>query len=138
MRARRAPLRSIAARTAAAAWVLSCFASAVLVNFWATWCPPCRKELPSLQVFSTRFAGQDLVIIGISDEEAGKVEPFVHRQGISYPILLDPGRVVNKAFAIDGIPKSFVYDRSGRLVATAIDMRTARQFLAMLEKAGLH
>lgn len=109
----------------------------VLVNFWATWCPPCRKELPSLEAFSTRFAAQGLVIIGISDEDAVKVEPFVHRQAITYPILLDPGRVVNKAYAIQGIPKSFVYDRSGKLVATAIDMRTERQFLAMLEKAGL-
>jgi peroxiredoxin len=109
----------------------------VLVNFWATWCPPCRKELPSLEAFSGRFAGQGLVVIGISDEGAAKVEPFVRRQGISYAILLDPGRVVNQAFAIQGIPKSFVYDRSGKLVATAIDMRTEQQFLAMLDKAGL-
>jgi peroxiredoxin len=77
------------------------------------------------------------VIVGISDEDAAKVEPFVRRQAISYPILLDPGRVVNQAFAVQGIPKSFVYDRSGKLEATAIDMRTERQFLAMLEKAGL-
>jgi len=110
----------------------------VLVNFWATWCPPCRKELPSLEAFSARFADQGLVVLGISDESAAKVMPFVRRQAISYPILLDPGRVVNQAFAIQGIPKSFVYDRSGKLVATAIDMRTEQQFLAMLAKAGLH
>jgi peroxiredoxin len=109
----------------------------VLVNFWATWCPPCRKEVPALEALSTRFAGQGLVIIGISDEDAAKVEPFVRRQAMSYPILLDPGRVVNRAFAIQGIPKSFVYDRSGKLVATAIDMRTERQFLDMLGKAAL-
>ena len=109
----------------------------VLVNFWATWCPPCRKEIPSLQALSARFASQGLVVIGISDEDAAKAGPFVRRQAMSYPILLDPGRVVNQAFAIQGIPKSFVYERSGRLVATAIDMRTERQFLAMLEKAGL-
>lgn len=109
----------------------------VLVNFWATWCPPCRKELPSLEAFSARFANQGLVVIGISDEDTAKVEPFVRRQGLSYPILLDSGGVVNRAFAIQGIPKSFVYDRSGKLAATAIDMRTELQFLAMLEKAGL-
>jgi peroxiredoxin len=109
----------------------------VLLNFWATWCPPCRKELPSLEALSARFGSRGLVVIGISDEDAAKVEPFVRRLAISYPILLDPGRAVNRAFAIQGIPKSFVYDRSGKLVATAIDMRTERQFLAMLEQAGL-
>jgi peroxiredoxin len=109
----------------------------VLLNFWATWCPPCRKELPSLEALSARFGSRGLVVIGISDEDAAKVEPFVRRQAISYPILLDPGRSVKRAFAIQGIPKSFVYDRSGKLVATAIDMRTERQFLAMLEQAGL-
>jgi hypothetical protein len=51
--------------------------------------------------------------------------------------LLDPGRMVNKLFVVEGIPKSFVYDREGKLVATAIDMRTTDQFLAMLAKAGL-
>jgi peroxiredoxin len=110
----------------------------VLLNFWATWCPPCRKELPSLKMLSARFADQGLVVIGVSDEEAAKVEPFVQRESISYPVLLDPGRKVNQAFAIQGIPKTFVYDRAGRLVAEAIDMRTQPQFLAMLAKAGLH
>jgi peroxiredoxin len=109
----------------------------VLLNFWATWCPPCRKELPSLEALSARFGSQGLVVIGISDEDAAKVEPFVRKLAISYPILLDPGRAVHRAFAIQGIPKSFVYDRSGKLVATAIDMRSERQFLAMLEQAGL-
>lgn len=109
----------------------------VLLNFWATWCPPCRKEIPALESLNARFAPQGLVVLGISDEDAAKVLPFVHRQGISYPVLLDPGRAVNRAFAIHGIPKSFVYDRDGKLVAEAIDMRTERQFVAMLAKAGL-
>ena len=54
-----------------------------------------------------------------------------------FPILLDPGRKVNELFQIEGIPKSFVYDRSGKLVAQSIDMRTMRQFLEMLGRAGL-
>jgi peroxiredoxin len=109
----------------------------VLVNFWATWCPPCRKEIPSLQALAARFGPQGLVVLGISDEEAGKVERFVREHTVSYPVLLDPGRAVNTAFAIQGIPKTFVYDRTGRLVAESIDMRTEGQFLAMLAKAGL-
>jgi len=57
---------------------------------------------------------------------------------VSYPVLLDPGRKVNELFRVDGIPKNFVYDRNGKLVAQSIDMRTQKQFLAMLAQAGLH
>ncbi len=109
----------------------------VLVNFWATWCPPCRKEMPDLEALYRRFSPRGLVILAISDEDAAKVQPFVTEHRFSYPILLDPGRKVNETFQVEGIPKSFVYDREGRLTAQAIDMRTQRQFLAMLAQAGL-
>jgi peroxiredoxin len=109
----------------------------VLVNFWATWCPPCRKEVPDLGALYTRFQEQGFAILAISDEEAGKVAAFAKEQNIKYPILLDTGRRVYDLFGVDGIPKSFVYDRDGKIVATAIDMRTQKQFLAMLAKAGL-
>ena len=111
--------------------------SVVLVNFWATWCPPCRKEMPDLETLYQRFGQKGLVILAISDEEAGKVRPFMAEHHVSYPILLDPGREVNELFHVEGIPKSFVYDREGKLVAQAIDMRTQRQFLEMLAHAGL-
>jgi peroxiredoxin len=109
----------------------------VLVNFWATWCPPCRKEMPDLEALYERFKGQGLVILSISDEEAGKVQPFIAERKIQYPVLLDPGRKVHELFEVEGIPKSFVYDREGKLVAQSIDMRTQRQFLGMLGQAGL-
>ncbi len=109
----------------------------VLVNFWATWCPPCRKELPDLETLYGRFGSKGLVVLGISDEEAAKVEPFIREHKVSFPVLLDPGRKVNEIFVVEGIPKSFVYDREGKLVAQSIDMRTQKQFLEMLGKAGL-
>jgi peroxiredoxin len=109
----------------------------VLVNFWATWCPPCRKEMPDLNTLYQRFKDQGFVILAISDEEADKVKPFIAERNISYPILLDPGRKVNDLFQVEGIPKSFVYDREGKLVAQSIDMRTQKQFLEMLAQAGL-
>ncbi len=109
----------------------------VLVNFWATWCPPCRKEMPDLETLFERFGSKGLVVLGISDEEAAKVEPFIRERKFSFPVLLDPGRKVNEMFVVEGIPKSFVYDREGKLVAQSIDMRTQKQFLGMLAKAGL-
>ena len=109
----------------------------VVLNFWATWCPPCRKEMPDLEALNQQFKEQGLVILAISDEDAGKVRPFIAQQKVTYPILLDPGRKVNELFQIEGIPKTFVYDRNGKLVAQSIDMRTRRQFLEMLAQAGL-
>jgi peroxiredoxin len=110
----------------------------VLVNFWATWCPPCRKEMPDLQSLYAQFKNQGVVVLSISDEESAKVSPFVAERDITYPVLLDPGRKVNEEFKVEGIPKSFVYDRDGKLVAQSIDMRTKGQFLQMLAQAGLH
>ena len=91
--------------------------------------------MPDLDMLYERFGPQGLVILGISDEEAAKVEPFVRERKVTFPILLDPGRKVNEMFVVEGIPKSFVYDREGKLVAQSIDMRTQKQFLEMLAKA---
>lgn len=109
----------------------------VLVNFWATWCPPCRKEMPDLEALYERFKDRGFVILAISDEELAKVGPFIAEHKITYPVMLDPDRKVNELFQVEGIPKSFVYDREGKLVAQSIDMRTQRQFLEMLDRAGL-
>jgi peroxiredoxin len=109
----------------------------VLVNFWATWCPPCRKEMPDLQALYDKYKAQGFLVLAISDEDPVKVSPFIAERKISYPVLLDPGRKVNEAFVVEGIPKSFVYDRSGKLVAQSIDMRTRSQFQQMLAQAGL-
>ncbi len=110
----------------------------VLVNFWATWCPPCRKEMPDLEKLYQRFKPQGLIILAISDEPSAKVAPFIEQNQYTYPILLDSGRKVHERFRIQGIPKSLVYDRDGKLVAESPDMRTSRQFLEMLSQAGLH
>jgi peroxiredoxin len=109
----------------------------VVVNFWATWCPPCRKEMPDLDALYREFKDKGLVILAISDEDRSKVTSFLAEHPVTYTVLLDPGRKVNDQFVVRGIPKTFVYDRSGKLAAESIDMRTRRQFLEMLKSAGL-
>ena len=119
-------------------WTLSALrGKVVLVNFWATWCPPCRKEMPDLDTLSHKFADKGLVVLSISDEDAAKVTSYALGHNLNYPILLDPGRKTNEAFHIEGIPQSFVFDREGKLVAQSIDMRTQGQFLQMLAAADL-
>jgi peroxiredoxin len=93
--------------------------------------------MPDLEKLYKEFASRGLVVLAISDEDAGKVTPFIARAKYSYPVLLDPGRKANDQFVVEGIPKSFVYDREGKLVAQSIDMRTEHQFREMLALAGL-
>ena len=109
----------------------------VLVNFWATWRPPCRKEMPDLQELYSRFKEKGLVILAITDEAIDTAKLFIEEKQYTFPVLLDSGRKVNDAFRVDGIPKTFIYDRDGKLRPQSIDMRTREQFTGMLAKAGL-
>jgi peroxiredoxin len=93
--------------------------------------------MPDLGALYARFREKGFVVLAISDEEADKVAPFVKEHDVRYPVLLDPGSKVSTLFGAEGIPKSYLYGRDGKLVHTAIDMRTMGQFLAMLSKAGL-
>ena len=108
----------------------------VVVNFWATWCPPCRVELPSLDAIADRFSSQ-LVVLALTDEDSMKVNGLFQGRNLHFTVLLDDGHKVGKQFHVNGIPKTFVFNPEGKLVTQSIDMRTQRQFLHMLGQAGL-
>jgi len=110
----------------------------VMVNFWATWCPPCRAEMPVLDALYTHFQSQGLVVLSITDEEPFKVNSFIAPTGYHPPVLIDSDSKVHKLFHTEGIPRTFVINRDGKLVAEAMDQRTQRQFLLMLSKTDLH
>jgi peroxiredoxin len=109
----------------------------VLLNFWATWCPPCRKEMPDMQKLYTELAPKGFVVLAVSDEKRDVVEKFLADKNYTFPVLLDDGRKVHESFDVEGIPKSFLFNREGKIVGQAIDMRTERQFREMLKAAGL-
>jgi len=110
----------------------------VMVNFWATWCGPCRLEMPNLDAIYTHFEPQGLVVLSISNEDVFKVGSFLNGKNYHPPVLIDSDGKVFRMFHIEGIPRTFLFNRQGKLVAEAIDQRTQRQFLAMLAKTDLH
>ncbi len=109
----------------------------VAVNFWATWCPPCRKEMPDLDALYRKYKSQGFVVLAISNEQAVKVRSFLKTKPVSYPVLIDPDNAVTNLYRVEGIPKTFLYGRDGKLVTESIDMRTRGQFLTMLAQAGI-
>ena len=110
----------------------------VLVNFWATWCGPCRLEMPDLNDFYSRFNSQGLVVLSITNEESSKVSSFVNAIDYHTPVLLDSDSQAAKRFHVENLPRSFVFNRKGKLAAIAVDQRSRRQFLQMLAQAGFN
>jgi len=89
----------------------------IILNFWATWCPPCRKEIPVFIELYKKYKDEGLVIIGISlDREGEKVLiPFVKKFGINYPVLIGTKKVVDAYGGIRGIPTTFIIDKKGKI-----------------------
>jgi len=89
----------------------------VLVNFWATWCPPCREEVPSLSWLNTHMDGNAFRMLTVSIDQEGStaVESFFRMTGYRLPTLLDPGGTVGKMYGITGVPETFILDRQGVL-----------------------
>jgi peroxiredoxin len=110
----------------------------VLLNFWATWCAPCRIEMPLLQSTFESFKDQGLVILGIDfDEPTDLVASFGDELGLTFPLLLDPGGKVQQQYKVRGYPTTVILDRDGRIQSYHIGVLTQPQLDGYLNTAGL-
>ena len=96
----------------------------VLVNFWATWCEPCEREMPAMERLYQRLHGErfELVAVSIDDEDA-KVQAFVRRYSLTFPIAMDRDKAVSAAYQTTGVPESLLIDREGRIVERYVGPR---------------
>ncbi len=92
----------------------------VFLNVWATWCGPCREEMPSMETLYDEFKGnKDFVMLAVSQDTKGKsaVVPYVEKNGYHFEILLDPENKVGDSYNVSGVPETFIINRKGRIVA---------------------
>jgi peroxiredoxin len=92
----------------------------VFLNVWATWCGPCREEMPSMETLYDELKGnKDFVMLAVSQDTKGKsaVVPYVEKNGYHFKILLDPENKVGDSYSVSGVPETFIIDRRGRIVA---------------------
>lgn len=90
----------------------------VVLNFWATWCPPCVEEMPSLERLHRALAGEGLAVVGAAgDGKAADVQSFTRRLGLTFPQLHDEGSAVAHRYRAYGYPTTVVVDRAGRVAA---------------------
>lgn len=87
----------------------------VLLNFWATWCPPCREEIPSMMKLNSFMAGKPFKMVCISVDEGGKkaVEDFFRNTGFSLPTYFDAAGQAARSYGVTGVPETFIIDRNG-------------------------
>ena len=92
----------------------------ILVNFWATWCGPCKIEMPSLEALYERFKDRNFVLLAISNDMFGAniVKPFVKAHNINFPVLLDQRLKVSNAFGVVSLPTTFMIDPQGKIIGT--------------------
>lgn len=89
----------------------------VMVNFWATWCPPCKEEIPSMMKLNKSMEGKPFQMLAVSIDEGGKadVEKYFKSSGNSLPACLDSDGAVSKSYGITGVPETFIVDKSGKI-----------------------
>lgn len=108
----------------------------VLLNFWATWCAPCRVEMPMLAELHAQYRARGLEIIGISMDERGQeaqIAKFVATKGVKYPILLNDEKIGDSYAGARFLPQTFLVDRSGKVVDGFLGLREKEQLARQIE-----
>lgn len=102
----------------------------VVLDFWATWCGPCRMEIPGFVELQKAYGNKGLAVVGVSlDKEGGRaVKPFMKQFGINYSVVLGDEKIIRDYGGIEGIPTTFVIDRQGRIVSKHIGYVDKTQF----------
>jgi cytochrome c biogenesis protein CcmG/thiol:disulfide interchange protein DsbE len=102
----------------------------ILLDFWATWCAPCKIEIPGFVELYNKYKSRGLAILGVSmDDSISAVKPFADKLKMNYPVLIGAGRSdIEQAFALTGLPTSFIINRDGKICAQHTGFAPKEQF----------
>jgi len=107
----------------------------VILDFWATWCPPCRAEVPSFVELYERYKDKGLRIVGVALDSEDRVREFIRRFGVDYPVGVDRGGEIARKFGgVRGIPTTFVLDKEGRVYRKYVGYREKSVFERDIKK----
>ncbi len=107
----------------------------ILLDFWATWCPPCLEELPHFKELYAAYRDRGLEIIGVSLDEGGvgEVKSFVQRNGVSYPVAMSTPQVIQAYGGVRGIPTTFLIDKQGRIAKKVVGYQSKQAFESQIQ-----
>lgn len=108
----------------------------VLLNFWASWCGPCRRELPSIVKLHEEFKDKGLVILGVNDEDKGTAKSFAGKAGLTFPTLDDSSQKLHRQYRVNSIPTIFLIDREGKIVRFLKGSRDEDSLRKVLQTVG--
>jgi len=107
----------------------------VVLNFWASWCPPCREEAPTLESVWQRYSGQGVSVIGVDYKDTEPpARAFIEEFGITYPNGPDPRSRIARAYGVQGVPETFVITQKGEIAKVFVGSPTEGQVTAVLEE----
>ena len=108
----------------------------IFLNFWATWCPPCKKEMPDVESIYKEYGEnkKDVVILGINSEKENEVKKFLKDKGYTFPTLIDENSEVMRKYFIQAFPTSFVIDKEGNVYGYVMGGLTKEQIKQVIEE----
>jgi peroxiredoxin/outer membrane lipoprotein-sorting protein len=109
----------------------------VMLDFWATWCAPCRREMPHLQKLYSEYKDKGLVLLGVNQEHPEQARNFMKQYKLTFPSLIDRGGVVTSTYGVRGLPTVVVIDREGVITAHLLGLRGEEELRSVLKKAGV-
>lgn len=110
----------------------------VVLDFWASWCKPCRQSIPWLNEMRSRYAAQGLTVVGVNvDAQRADAEKFLRETPVEFELFFDPRGDLARKYALQGMPSTLVFDRDGKLIATHLGFQVAKKDVRETELRNL-